>query len=142
MSAVVESFERGEVDVATFDHRAHVEVAFHFLATFPLLEALPRFCVALQRLVQAHGAEGKFHATLSVALLLLIRDRMRDGESWPEFAAREAAFIARGIAPVYDHYPRAQLDCPEARAAFELPAARMPTPGGTCSPRSRSGGGR
>ena len=124
MSAVVQSFERGDVDVARFDHRAHVEVAFHFLSSLPLLEALPRFCEALQRIVRAHGAEAKFHATLSVALLLLIRDRIRQGESWEVFAEREAEFIARGIAPVHDHYPRAQLDRPAARAAFELPTLR------------------
>jgi len=120
MNAVIEAFEAGEVDVAAFDHRAHVRVAWHFLDQLPLLEALSRFCQALDELVRAHGAEAKFNLTLSVAFMLLIRDRMRAGERWEEFASRESSFIGEGLAPVRGYYDAAQLE--RARLQFVLPA--------------------
>ena len=120
MNAVIEAFEAGEVDVAAFDHRAHVRVAWHFLDQRPLLEALSRFCQALDELVRAHGAEAKFNLTLSVAFMLLIRDRMYAGERWEEFASRESSFIGEGLAPVRGYYDAAQLE--RARLQFVLPA--------------------
>ncbi len=126
MISVVESFERGDVDVRAFDHRAHVRVAWHMLETFDLLEALSRFCAGLQRLVAAHGAHAKYNATVSVAFMLLIRERMREGETWSEFAAREVAFIARGMEAVRERYDEQRLFAPEARLRFELPQPRRP----------------
>lgn len=122
---VVEQFERGEVDVASFDHRAHVRVAWHYLDSMPLLEALPRCCGALQRLVIRHDAAAKYNAALSVAFMLLIRDRMRTGESWEAFESRERAFLADGLGPVHAYYDQAELDGAEARREFQLPRANV-----------------
>ncbi|MGH1348133.1 MAG: hypothetical protein ACRBN8_41640 [Nannocystales bacterium] len=120
--AVFSAFEAGDVDVETFNHRAHVRVAWHALEALPLLEALPRFCAGLRALVRAHGAEAKFNATMSVAFLLLVSERRRRGESWAVFEEREHDFIAAGLEPVLAVYDREQLEAPCARASFELPA--------------------
>ncbi len=120
MNAVAEAFEAGRVDLEAFDHRAHVRAAWHVLRAYPLLEALPRFCAGLHRLVVQAGAESKYHATMSVAFLLLIHERMRAGETWEAFAEREADFIEAGMAPVRRFYGEAELE--RGRARFELPA--------------------
>lgn len=113
--------EAGDLDIETFDHAAHVSVAWGALAAYPLFEAIPRFCTALRNLVEAHGAADKFNETMSVAFLLLIRERMREGESWGDFQAREAPFIAAGLGPVRADYSERQLQTPDARRRFELP---------------------
>lgn len=122
---VFSDFEAGRVDLATFDHRGHVRVAWHALDALPLLQALPRFCAALQAVVRAHGAQDKFHATMSVAFLLLIHERMQDGESWSTFEAREEAFIAAGLQPVRALYSERQLQRTSAREHFELPETQL-----------------
>ena len=121
--SVVEEFERGDVDAAAFGHRAHVRVAWHYLDAMPLLEALPRCCAALERLAIRHDAAAKYNATLSVAVMLLIRDRMRTGEGWEAFESREQAFLADGLGSVRAYYGQDQLDGAEARRAFQLPRA-------------------
>ena len=58
---LVERFERG--DVEEFRHRDHVRVAFAYLRTMPLLEAIARFTAALRRCGASRRRRGSRSST-------------------------------------------------------------------------------
>ena len=53
----IDGFERGEIDLESFDHEAHLHLAWLYLEQFPLPEALERFDAALRRLIPWQAEE-------------------------------------------------------------------------------------
>jgi hypothetical protein len=72
-------------------HEMHVRVARLYLQQLPLGIAIERFSADLRRFAAAHGAAGKFHHTITVAFLLVIRARLAGAPENETFAA----FMAR-----------------------------------------------
>ena len=72
-------------------HEAHVRVARLYVQQLSLGSAIDRFTDELRRYTAAHGASEKFHFTISVAFLLVIRARLATAPEHETFAA----FIAR-----------------------------------------------
>ena len=83
----IEQFEAGQVDVAGFNHEAHVYVAWAYLQEFELLEAIGRYRAALRRLTRQVGAEAKYHETITWFYLVSIAERLDSGgdADWPGF---------------------------------------------------------
>jgi hypothetical protein len=104
-----------------FPHASHVRVAWWYVAHEPLLGAIARMRIALQRFANAKGKPERYHETITVALMLLIADRRRGRESWEEFAARNADLLQWPCAALARWYPRELLDSPRAREVFIVP---------------------
>lgn len=96
MKAVRASDERDQaaLDVFTlsaegdFSHLDHVRVARLYLAQLSLGAAIDRFCTDLRAYAAAKGAASKYHQTITVAFLLLIRSRLSlapPGQTWDGF---------------------------------------------------------
>ena len=86
----IERFECGEVDPARFGHEAHVYVGWLYVTTYDCDDAVARFDAALRRLTQKLDAADKYNAMITWLFLLLISERVRDGENWTEFRAPNA----------------------------------------------------
>ena len=84
----IERFETSDIDPARFDHEAHIYVGWLYVTTYARDEAVARFDAALQRLVRKIGAEQKYNAMITWLFLLLISERVRDGEDWRAFRDR------------------------------------------------------
>jgi len=84
----IEAFEAGDVDPARFDHEAHIYVGWLYLAGHDRDTALSRFDAALRRLTTKIGATKKYNAMITWLFLLLIDERIREGEDWPTFRVR------------------------------------------------------
>ena len=122
----VEAFERGEIDPDTFDHEAHVYLAWRYLERFPLPTALEKFDAALRRLTAKLGIAGKYHATITWFFLLLIAERRSEdpGSDWQRFRQQNADLIEdKGILQLY--YSRQVLASDRARQSFVLPDRLM-----------------
>ena len=119
----LQAFEDLSLDVESFDHEAHVHVAWLLLNEVPVLEALARYTDALRRLTASLGIPGKYHETLTGALILAIAERMHGSgdESWDDFAARNADIIENSKDLLFEHYSEERLFSPLARAQFVLP---------------------
>lgn len=121
---LLHSFEQTTLDPATFDHRRHVHVAWAVLRRRPFVEALSWYREGLLRLVEKAGAVGKYHETLTCALMTLIHERMARGDH-DTFAAFAAAhpdlFDNAGGGPLARYYDPATLASPLARSVFVLP---------------------
>ena len=94
----IERFEAGDIDPATFDHEAHIYVAWQYIGTYARDDAIARFDGALRRLTEKIGATEKYNATITWLFLLLIAERARAGEDWFAFRTRNS--------DLFDEFPR------------------------------------
>ena len=122
----IDAFERGDIDPGSFDHAAHVYLAWCYLERFPLPDALQKFDAALQRLTAQLGVPGKYHATITWFFLLLIAERRsaectsEPGAAWVQFCQRNPdLFDSQGLLQRY--YRRQTLASGRARRSFVLP---------------------
>ncbi len=124
---IIEEFEHSRAPGASFHHADHIRVAFAYLSQYPVLEALQKFCDALQRFAAVQGNPGLYHETITWAYLFLIRERMMRAsrpEMWEEFAAANPDLLSweRGTGGVLARYYRPEtLVSNVARSAFLLP---------------------
>jgi len=148
---LIEAVEGLTLDPGGFDHEAHVRLAYAYLTRHDLFEAMARCRGALRRLAEHHGAHGKYHETVTCALVLLIHERMASARGWLDSAgagsvASRGASEARSPGPVearvpawedfaranpdlmrwkdgafFDYYPEAVLHSELARRTFVLP---------------------
>jgi hypothetical protein len=121
-TALIEAFEGLAIPPAAFRHREHVRLAFALLQREAEFGAgADRFCRALKRFAAAHGAHGKYHATLTWAYLALIHERMHVEPCADSFELLERVpdLFAAELARRYD--VAAIVASPLARAVFVLP---------------------
>src|SRR5215831_7280455 len=83
---LVRAFEAAALDA--FPHAEHLRVAWCYVSREPLLAAIARMRAGLQRFAAAKGKPDRYHETITVAFVLLVADRWRDGESSEAFALR------------------------------------------------------
>jgi len=120
---LVAAFESTELSAELFPHAAHVRVAWCYLRQSPLLVALARFKAALQRFAAAKGKPDRYHETITIALMLLIAERLADApeSSWDEFAARHPELLEWPSPLLREFYADDVLASARAKATFVLP---------------------
>ena len=120
--ALITAFESTDLNGEGFTHVEHVQVAWHYLRTLPLAEAIARCSAGIQRFASAKGATGKYHETVTVAFMLVINERL-DGVghlAWTDFAAANADLFAKPT--VLSRYYSEELLCSDrARRTFVMP---------------------
>lgn len=118
-----QEFEAGTFPPAAFDHRAHVRLAYTYLAGSDGDTATARMRDGLLRYLAQHGIDpAKYHETLTRAWILAVRHFMNRSGS----AASADAFIDANPALLdsrlmLTHYSADLLFSPEARARFVEP---------------------
>ena len=117
----IEQFESGHIEADLFDHEAQVYVAWLFVTSFELADAIARFDSALRRLTARLGVPEKYHATITWFFLLLIAERSRENESWQAFELRNPDLIRDSKATLNRYYSEARLFSDLARKQFVLP---------------------
>jgi hypothetical protein len=124
-AALVAAFESTELE--PFSHVEHVRVAWWYLRTLPLADALARCSTGIRRFAAARGATEKYHETITVAFMLLITERVNAAPalSWDEFAAANRDLFSRSL--LSHHYSEELLNSDRARRAFVMPD-RHPLP--------------
>lgn len=123
-AALVSAFEACTLPPARFGHREHLLCGWAFLQEAPFLEAAVRFTRSLRRFAEAAGASGKYHETLTLALLALLHERMGGPEEgFDAFLARAPELLAdwRGVLRARG-YGEALLATEAARTGLVLPA--------------------
>lgn len=117
------AFESGAIAPADFSHRAHVRLAYTYLAEADTEAAQERMRAAIQGFLQHHGiAPAKYHETLTRAWILAVGHfihRCGNTASADEFIERSPLLLDSKI--MMTHYSAGLLFSPEARAAFVEP---------------------
>lgn len=114
---------------AGFDHHGHVRAAWLMLRRYPLEEAIDRTCTGIARLAAHLGVPGKYHRTLSEALMRLMAHggAADPGMSWEGFVQINEQLMGNARGMLAQHYSEDRLTIPEARLRF-VPPDRVPLP--------------
>jgi hypothetical protein len=116
-------FEACRIDPGAFDHRAHLRLAYVYLAENDAETALRSMRGALLAFIQHHKIPvAKYHETLTKAWILAVRHFMAispDSESSASFIANNPRMLDSRI--MSTHYSTEVLFSPEARARFIEP---------------------
>ena len=118
------ALERCTLPEADFTHAAHVRAAYLYLCRGSFGQAIDRMAATIRRYATSLGKPDRYHDTITVGFLALIRERIcerGDGGGWAEFATTNPDLLDRGR--LLRHYPPDQLQSPLARRVFVLPQA-------------------
>ncbi|GFE78182.1 hypothetical protein GCM10011487_01820 [Steroidobacter agaridevorans] len=120
------AFESGSLDPARFNHRLHLSLAWSYLQRDGFPEGALHFRRHLQNYVAKAGAQSKYHETITWAYLVLLNEerclRSPAGESFDAMIQRRPDLLDHRNGPIARCYSKSQLDSPEARRVFMLPA--------------------
>jgi len=110
------------MSAASFDHRAHLQLAWEAIAAGGLPAALAQVPAYLRGVARAAGHPERYHETVTLGFLLLIADRCAappGSESFDAFAERNAELLDPGI---LERFWRADtLRSDRARRQFVFP---------------------
>jgi hypothetical protein len=123
------ALEQCTLEERSFGHAAHVRAAYLYLRSSEFETALVRMRGALRRYVTVLGKANRYHETITVASLALIRQRLferGDGGDWPGFALQNPDLLDRNF--LLRFYPKAQLESELSREIFLLPYAQETDP--------------
>jgi hypothetical protein len=122
--AFVEAFETLSLDPDHFNHRGHLRLAWCYLTWLPLAEAAQRCADSIRRFATHHGQAEKFHVTMTLAFMHIVKDRMRGaeaGEDFDGFCVRNPDLLRDARALLGRYYSKQKLDDPATRMAFIEP---------------------
>lgn len=107
-----------------FGHREHLELAWTYLRRYPNDEAAKVMVAAIQRIARQHGAEDKYHETITRAWLHFVAVHIQrwGAESFEEFMDRNPDLLDRKL--IEHFYSRELILTESARAAWVRPDLR------------------
>ena len=107
-----------------FGHREHLELAWSYLRVHPIGEAAEVMAAAIRHIARLHGAEEKYHETITRAWLHFVAVHMQrwGAESFEEFIERNPDLLDRTL--VEHFYSRELILRQAARATFAVPDLR------------------
>ena len=108
---------------AHFNHAGHVRLAWICLQRHAPEQAIALACETISRYATHLGAAGKFHRTISEALMrmLLAQGAAQAGLGWEAFRQRSADLLADAKAQLARHYSDHLLASELARTSFVAP---------------------
>ncbi len=121
--AAFAAFRAGTLSTDAFRHADHVRMAWVYVREFGLDGAMRQFADDLKHFAVAKGVPGLYHATITVAYLSVLAERMAAGPvaTWEEFAAAHPDVLRWKPGLLDDFYSHERLWSPLARAQFLLP---------------------
>ena len=119
----LDAFESLDFEVGTFDHEAHVFVAWRYVIQYDLLEAIERYRDTLKRLTSSVGMPDKYHETITWFFIVLVAERARRNpdQDWDAFRQANTDLLRRHPGIILDYYTADTLGSADARRNFVLP---------------------
>lgn len=115
-------FESCQLPEKEWTHEAHVRVGWIAQMSASAEEAEARLREGILRFnTEVLGRRQQYHETVTMAFARIIRDRIREGEGWPDFIARSADILSRDDPILLRYYSGDRLFSDEARANFVAP---------------------
>jgi len=117
----LDRFERLEISPESFSHRDHVQVAFEAILRYEFVDACSRVASTIRTMATNAGAPQKYNATITVAFMGLIAERMTHGDhvDVESFLSSNPDVLSSDVLGTW--YSKERLHCAEARSQFLLP---------------------
>lgn len=121
--AFVEAFLECRLASSAFDHRGHLRIAWLLVQRHPLETAIEQICTGIERLAQHFGAPGKYHRTLSEALVRLIATAQArcQAQSFEAFVDANPIFATDVHGLLAQYYTSGSLCSRDAKQHFVPP---------------------
>ena len=88
-----EAFETLRIPNEMFHHREHIRLAWIYSLEYPQEQVLARMVQGVQAFAKHHGATAKYHHTITVAWMRLVRHAARQTPQAPDFNTFAAAHV-------------------------------------------------
>lgn len=111
-----EAFESLKIPNEMFHHREHIRLAWIYSREYPQEQALARMVQGIQAFAKHHGAAAKYHHTITLAWMRLVRHAVREAPQAADFntfAAAHAHLFHPRLLEYY--YSKARLQSDAAR---------------------------
>lgn len=122
----------GSLPPEDFDHEAHVRLAWFYLVSWPYEEAREKFNTDFRQFIIRAGAQGKYHKTITDALLQLISSHLDNEDcrsDWDCFKKDAEPLFADAYGLLQRFYSPGLLESDIARKQFKNPDIKdMPDP--------------
>lgn len=107
-----------------FGHREHLELAWSYLTLYPVDEASEVMADAIRHIARLHGAEDKYHETITRAWLyfVAVHTQRWGADTFDEFIERNPDLLDRRL--IEHFYSREVIFSRPARAAWTAPDVR------------------
>ncbi len=107
-----------------FGHREHLELAWSYLRLYPIDEAAEVMVAAIRHVARLHGAEDKYHETITRAWLHFVAVHMQrwGADGFEEFLARNPDLLDSKL--ILHFYSRDLILSDSARASWTVPDLR------------------
>lgn len=117
------SFEERDIDAGAFRHCDHVGVAYEMLRNYDFVDAAARYAGSIKSMAQKAGVPEKFNATITLAFLSLIAERMGTTRhsNFDDFIAGNPDLLSKDVLEKWYSPERLRSDL--ARAVFLMPDA-------------------
>ena len=123
------AFEDGTLPEDLLSHEGHVRMAWIYVRTHPLVEAIDRFCRDLKSYVHGVGATDKYHETITWAFLIIVNERAADpNQSWEDFKEANPDLFDRKNKILMQFYRPDTIASSRARKTFLFPDLMAPLP--------------
>ena len=120
---LLDGFLDGTLPGDRFHHEQHLHVAWLFVRTHGMPQALGEFSAAIKRFAVAKGMPKLYHETITWAFVLLIAERQArlPANTWEEFAAQNSDLLTWKPSVLDRLYTSETLWSDLARATFVMP---------------------
>ncbi len=117
----LQQLRAGTLDPANFSHSDHVGVAYEALARHDYVEAVAIVSRGIRALATAAGDASQFNATITVAFMSLIAERMQTSphDNAADFLKRNVDLTESAVLAPW--YSRERITSPMARSIALLP---------------------
>ncbi len=121
LSAITDAFEARTIDTAAFGHRDHVGVACGMLSRYSFLDAAYKYAHGIREMAEKAGAPEKFNATITLAFMGLIAERVQTcpHDTFDEFLEKNPDLLEKSMLEKW--YSVDRLRSSLARQVFLMP---------------------
>ena len=120
-SRFLEQFEAMSLAPEEFNHRGHLRLAWLYLDSFPLEEAIQKTSRGIAAYASHLGANDKFHCTLTEAIMRIIAARMAGEDNVETFLSRHPELVSNMNTLLAEHYSDERLNSDLARTRYITP---------------------
>lgn len=119
------AFESLKIPNEMFHHREHIRLAWIYSRQYPQEQGLALMVQGIHAFAKHHGAASKYHHTITVAWMRLVRHAARLAPSAPDFSAFASAHPRLFNARLLEYYySKARLQSDAARHDWIEPDLR------------------